>query len=136
MVTSRFVVALFAAGRQPVVLDVGLSASVLLFTLGTSLATGIGFGLVPALRATRMDLTPALKEGGTTGSSHHRLTTGNALVVAQIALCALVISIAGLLTRTLINLKSRAVRPLIPCEKQKDSARSPAWQADTSARQP
>ncbi len=37
---------------------------------------------------------------------------------------------------SLINLKSRAVRPLIPCEKQKDSARSPAWQPDTSAHQP
>ena len=37
---------------------------------------------------------------------------------------------------SLINLKSRAVRPLIPCEKQKDSARSPAWQPDTGARQP
>jgi Tol biopolymer transport system component len=36
---------------------------------------------------------------------------------------------------SLINLKSRGVRPLIPCKKQKDSARSPAWEPDTSARQ-
>jgi Tol biopolymer transport system component len=34
---------------------------------------------------------------------------------------------------SLINLKNHTVRPLIPCEKQKDSARSPAWQPDTRA---
>jgi Tol biopolymer transport system component len=33
----------------------------------------------------------------------------------------------------LINLKSRAMRPLIPCEREKDSARSPAWQPDSGA---
>jgi predicted permease len=103
---SRFIATLLATGRSPVLLDVELNAPVLLFALVLSLATGIAFGLVPALRATRVDLTPTLKEGGTTtGPSRRRMTLAKSLVVAQVALCALVISTAGLLTRTLINLK-------------------------------
>jgi predicted permease len=103
---SRFIAALLAAGRSPVQLDVELNASVLLFALVLSLATAVAFGLVPALRATGIDLTPTLKEGGAaTGLSRRRMTMTKSLVVAQIALCALVISIAGLLTRTVVNLK-------------------------------
>jgi predicted permease len=103
---SRFMATLLATGQSPVVLDVELKTFVLLFTLVLSLATGIASGVVPALRATRLDLVPTLKEGGTaTGPSRRRMTLARSLVIAQIALCALVISTAGLLTRTLVNLK-------------------------------
>jgi predicted permease len=84
---------------------------VLAFTVGVSLLTGILFGLAPALRGTRVDLTPALKENasslpGGEGHSGRWLRLGDALVVAQVALSILVLVGAGLLVRTLENLHS------------------------------
>ncbi|HKO05864.1 MAG TPA: FtsX-like permease family protein, partial [Candidatus Acidoferrales bacterium] len=84
---------------------------VLAFTIAASLVTGILFGLAPALRSMRMDLTPALKDGAGKGSragiaGRGRLGAANALVVAQIALTVIVLVGAGLLVHTLENLKS------------------------------
>jgi predicted permease len=68
------------------------------------------FGLAPAFRGLRLDLTPALKESATSsdGSASHRrwFNLGGSLVIAQVALAILVLSGAGLLVRTLQNLKS------------------------------
>ncbi|MGH9734489.1 MAG: ABC transporter permease [Candidatus Acidiferrales bacterium] len=83
---------------------------VLTFAFGICVLTGILFGLAPALRSTRLDLTPALKEnassrpGSGSGPSNFRL--GNALVIAQVALSVVVLIGAGLLVRTLENLRS------------------------------
>ncbi|HEV2490656.1 MAG TPA: ABC transporter permease [Candidatus Acidoferrales bacterium] len=83
---------------------------VLAFTLGTCLLSGIAFGLAPAFRGTRVDLTPALKEnasvlpGNTARAGRFHL--GSALVVAQVALSVLVLIGAGLLVRTLENLRN------------------------------
>ena len=82
---------------------------VLGFTVGVTFITGILFGLAPALRGTRVDLTPALKEsaGSLTGGGTHTgrwFRLGDALVVAQVALSILVLVGAGLLVRTLRNL--------------------------------
>jgi macrolide transport system ATP-binding/permease protein len=81
---------------------------VLAFTAGVSILTGILFGLAPALRSMRVDLTPALKEGGKPsgngGVSRRWLNSGNALVVAQVALTVVVLVGAGLLVHTLENL--------------------------------
>ena len=77
-----------------------------LFTLGLSVLTGVGFGLVPALRASRADLAPALKSDATSvvgGTGHFRLRKG--LVVAQVALSLLLLIGAGLFTRSLMNLR-------------------------------
>ncbi|MFI5126128.1 MAG: ABC transporter permease [Candidatus Acidiferrales bacterium] len=89
----------------------GIDGRVLAFTLAASVLTGIIFGLAPAFRGTRVDLTPALKEG--TGSSVAEgraggkwLTLGNGLVIAQVALAVVVLVGAGLLVRTLQNLKN------------------------------
>jgi predicted permease len=84
---------------------------VLVFTAAVSILTGILFGLAPALRGLRMDLTPALKEGAASGpqtvrSGKARLNAGNSLVVAQVALSIVVLAGAGLLVRTLQNLKN------------------------------
>src|SRR4029077_20120542 len=72
--------------------------------------TGVLFGLAPALRGLRVDLTPALKEGAVrssqTGGEKRWRNTGNALVVAQVALRIVVLAGAGLLVRTLQNLKN------------------------------
>ncbi len=80
------------------------------FTLVVSLFTGILFGLAPAFRNARVDFTPALKEGsrGATNSAHavgKWLTLGNGLVVGQVALAVIVLVGAGLLVRTLSNLR-------------------------------
>jgi predicted permease len=84
---------------------------VLLFTAAISVLTGVLFGLAPALRGLRVDLTPALKEGAvrssqTVGGEKRWLSTGNGLVVAQVALSIVVLAGAGLLVRTLQNLKN------------------------------
>jgi predicted permease len=83
---------------------------VLSFALGVSILTGIAFGLAPAFRSTRVDLAPALKENASTvpGSATRigRFHLGTTLVVAQVALSVLVLIGAGLLVRTLENLRN------------------------------
>ncbi|HKW55993.1 MAG TPA: ABC transporter permease [Candidatus Acidoferrum sp.] len=84
---------------------------VLVFTAIVAILTGVVFGLAPALRGLRVDLTPALKEGAGSSSQLSRakkgwFTAGNSLVIAQVALSIIVLAGAGLLLRTLQNLKS------------------------------
>ena len=88
-----------------------IDTRVLMFTAAISILTGVLFGLAPALRGLRVDLTPALKEGAGTGSQsvhpgNARLNAGSGLVVAQVALSIVVLAGAGLLVRTLQNLKN------------------------------
>jgi len=87
-------------------LSPNLDARLLAFTLGLALATGLLFGLLPALRATRPALIPALKEqaGASSGTGHVRFRKG--LVVTQMALTALLLIAAGLFARSLGNLRS------------------------------
>ncbi len=82
-----------------------LDLRVLGFTLALTLLTGITFGLVPALRATRLDLTPALKDSGKSSSAASRSLLSKSLVVAQVSLSMLLLIGAGLLCRTLLNLQ-------------------------------
>ncbi|HEV2419458.1 MAG TPA: ABC transporter permease [Terriglobia bacterium] len=83
------------------------------FTVAISLLTGILFGLAPAFRGTRLDLTPALKESASTAPDRSRarrgFRLGSALVVIQVGLSVVVLVGAGLLVRTLENL--RAINP-------------------------
>jgi putative ABC transport system permease protein len=86
---------------------VSVSWTVLGFTLGLSLLTGIVFGLAPALEAARFDLQGSLKEGGknvggTAGGSHLR----NAFVVTQVALALVLLVGAGLLVKSFSRLQS------------------------------
>jgi predicted permease len=86
---------------------------VLGFTTAIAALTGILFGLAPALRSTRIDVTPALKESVVsppgTALIGRRIGVGNVLVVAQVALSILVLVGASLLARTLINLATMNV---------------------------
>ena len=84
---------------------------VLAFAIGASALTGVFFGLAPALRGTRLDLTPALKENVSSapiaaGPAGRRLHLGGILVIAQVALSIVVLIGAGLLVRTLQNLRN------------------------------
>jgi predicted permease len=92
-------------GREMAALPVKLDPRVLGFTLGLSLLTGILFGLVPAIRATRLDLTPTLKDTGRSSSAISRSWIARSLVVVQVSLSVLLLIGAGLLIRTLRNLQ-------------------------------
>jgi predicted permease len=96
---------------RPLGFATGVDLRVLGFTVTISLLTGILFGVAPTFRGARVDLTPALKEGErSSASSGHAgrkwFSIGNALVVAQVALAIVVLVGAGLLVRTLQNLRS------------------------------
>jgi predicted permease len=102
---------LSANSYHPMELDLHPDTIVLLFTVGLTLLTGIGFGLAPALRGARINVAPALKEnsGSLSAASHvgsRRFGLGNSLVVAQVALSMVMLIGAGLLLRTLEKLKS------------------------------
>ncbi len=104
--STGVVVSSFATGQSPMHLDVELNRRVFAFTVGVSILTGVGFGLLPAFTATRVDLTRALKEGAVGHAPRRRLATGKLLVMGQISLCVLVIATAGLLVQTLRNLRT------------------------------
>ncbi len=93
------------SSRGMAVLNPRLDLRVLGFTLGLSCLTGIIFGIVPALRATRLDLTPTLKDTGRGSSGYTRSLLSKSLVVAQVSISMLLLIGAGLLIRTLRNLQ-------------------------------
>ncbi len=92
-------------GQGMSALEPQLDWRVLGFTLGLSLLTGIVFGLAPAWRTTRVDLTPSLKDSGRGSSAVHRSLLSRGLVVVQVALSLLLLVGAGLFVRTLLNLQ-------------------------------
>jgi predicted permease len=89
----------------PIKLDVPLDWRVLAFTLGVSLATGIVFGIAPALRGVKTGLAPALKDEVWIGS-YRKSRLRDLLVVAQIAVCSVLLIGAGLCVRSLLNAQS------------------------------
>jgi putative ABC transport system permease protein len=80
--------------------EIAVDVRVLAFTLLTSLASAILFGLVPALVASGTGLSERLKDGGRGGESRGRGRARGALVIAQVALCVLLLIGAGLLIRS------------------------------------
>src|ERR671920_317801 len=85
--------------------EVGFDGGVLLFVFGVSLLTGLLFGLVPALQASRPDLTVSLKDGGKgTGSGSRGQRFRSALVVTEVALSLVLMIAAGLLLRSFARL--------------------------------
>ena len=86
----------------PLALIVPLDVRVLLFSLALSLVTGLAFGLVPALRATRPDLVADLKDGAHGTASHGRLGLRAALVVTQVAIGTVLLLATGLFVRSLL----------------------------------
>jgi predicted permease len=95
-------------GNIPRLEELGIDFNVLGFSLAVSLLTGIVFGLAPAFRASRVDLTTSLKSGGR-GSVKGGLHVKNdklrgALVIAELAISLPLLAGAGLLVRSFIRL--------------------------------
>jgi predicted permease len=113
--STDLLVAFMSSGRDPLHLTVRPDPWVLGFTAAVSVLTGILFGLSPALRSTRLDLTPALKAGdaremstapGTSARQMRRIGIGKTLIVAQVSLSLLLLVGAGLFVRPLTNLEN------------------------------
>ncbi len=83
--------------------DLPVDGRVLLFTLLVALATGLLFGLAPALQASRPNLAIELKDKSSQSQSRRRVTLRSALVVSQVALSLLSLVGAGLFIRSLAN---------------------------------
>jgi predicted permease len=97
--------ALLPTVPYPVFLDFGIDAGVLLFATLVTAAAAALFGLLPALRASRPDLTPSLKDViGLEAGSRGRLQ--GALVVAQVALSVTTLVAAGLFVRSVGHVRS------------------------------
>ena len=94
-------------GPQPLRLDLIPDFRVLAFTSAVMVLTGIAFGIAPAWRASRLDLVSAIKDQGFGGTGQHgRQYFGRTLIAVQIALSLLLLIGAGLLIRSLYNLRS------------------------------
>ena len=90
----------------PLRISSDLNSSMLFFTLAISIGTGILFGLIPALQASRPDLAPVLKEqAGAVAGGGAQVNLRKVLVSAQVALSLLLLIAAGLFARTLKNLR-------------------------------
>ena len=84
----------------PAIARVAINSRVLWFSFGVSALTGVLFGLVPALKASKIDLQESLKQGGR-GAIRGRYRMQHALIVAEIALTLVLLVGAGLMMRSL-----------------------------------
>jgi predicted permease len=110
---SLYVVRTMNPGNIPRIEDISINGSVLAFTFGLALATGILFGLAPVWRAIKVDLNSSLKAGGRSGQSEgglyvkrHRLR--GLLVISELAFSLMLLIGAGLLIRSFVRLQSVA----------------------------
>jgi predicted permease len=110
---SLYVVRTMNPGNIPRLEDIGINGSVLAFTFGVALVTGILFGVAPLWRAVRVDPNASLKAGGRASQTEggfylrkHRLR--GLLVVSELALSLMLLIGAGLLVRSFVRLQSVA----------------------------
>ena len=92
------------SGALPIALDVQPDTRVLAFAALTSCATAILFGLLPALRTTRIDPLDGLKAGAS-GRGVVRIPLGRSLVVVQVVVSLVLLVAAALFVRSLVNLR-------------------------------
>src|SRR6266850_1049624 len=84
--------------------EISISWNILLFALVASVASGVLFGLAPALQASRLDLNHALKQEGRSTGSRERARTRRGLVITEFALSLVLMVAAGLLLRSFWDL--------------------------------
>jgi macrolide transport system ATP-binding/permease protein len=105
----RSLTMLLANGRENFTLRADLNWHVLGVVAALSLLTGVLFGLVPALQATKVDLISSLKESRTGEGGSRRLcalSLSRVLIVSQLAITMVILVAAGLFVRTLLNRQS------------------------------
>jgi len=108
--TAEFLSSFHRPFSIPLSVNAGLDGRVLGFAFVVSLLTGIFFGLVPARQASRFDLVSALKvDVSGIRAGLRGLGLRNGLVIAQVALCVLLLIAAGLFLRTLRNAQAEDV---------------------------
>ena len=98
---TGFLVTFMSTGRTPIVLDLEPDPGILMFTAGISLLTGVLCGLAPARRAGRVDVIAGLRQQLRGASGANWVRTGKILVIAQVALCLMLLFAAGLFIRSL-----------------------------------
>ncbi len=95
-----------APASIPRLTDVHLDGRVLFATFAASLATGIVFGLAPALQASSVHLQDALKEGGAAGAGREGGRVRRVFVAAEVAIALVLLVGAGLMTRSFLALQA------------------------------
>ncbi|HEX8880500.1 MAG TPA: ABC transporter permease, partial [Candidatus Acidoferrum sp.] len=105
-VSFRFLKALIPEDLSRTV-SLTLNLPILWFAILISLASTFLFGLMPALRMSKANLTDSLKEGGRGSASGRSKSIGNLLVVGEIALSLVLLVAAGLLLKTFVNLREQ-----------------------------
>jgi putative ABC transport system permease protein len=88
---------------------IGIDYRVLTFALAVSALTGVLFGIVPALQASKLNVTSALKEGGRGADGHRRTSARNLLLIGEVALSLMLLVGAGLLIKSFLRLQE--IRP-------------------------
>jgi len=102
--TTSLLISSFPDTPFPLALDFGIDGVILAFAFAVSLVTGVICGMAPALQASRPDMVPALKaDGPSGGGSGRRFGLRNVLVVAQVAICLVLLIAAGLFIRSVQN---------------------------------
>jgi len=101
---ARLLVLEMSGAHTAAAIDVGVDVRVLSFTIGLAVATTLLFGIVPALRSTRVAPGEAIKEQGRSIVGESRFGLGSWLVAAQVALSLVLIAGAGLFLRTFSTL--------------------------------
>ncbi len=86
--------------RDPRLMNVPMDGTVLAFAAGITAATTILFGMAPAVRAMRAGAAKVLRGGLRAGGSHERARVQKTLVVAEVALCLILLAGAGLLIKS------------------------------------
>jgi predicted permease len=101
---TRLLLRMVSGGQEAVPLDVSVDTHVLAFTLATTFATALLFGMIPAFRATKFDLSRSLKEGRGGANAGNRSPLGKMLVITQVAFSLVLVVGASLFLRSLVNL--------------------------------
>ncbi len=104
VIATRALLRMLSGGLEPIPLNIGLDQRLLAFNFTVTLLTAIIFGTIPAVRATRIQLTDALKDGRSSSSTGARSALARALVIAQIAVSLILLVGAGVFLRSLVNL--------------------------------
>ena len=105
----RFLTGVLSNGSDPFTIQPDLNPAVLAAALLLTVATGLLFGLAPALQISRVDPMPVLKEsrsGNSPSGVRLRFGLGRLLIVSQLAMCLFLLVQANLFVRTLANLHS------------------------------